>query len=66
MCEIENDIKEIKEKIKNCYDLLNYASDTDIIDSLIYEIKSLNIKYEYYLKLCKNSGYKAESIDMIS
>ena len=45
------------EYARNC---LNNITDTTLIDSYIFEIASLNSKYEYYLKLCKNKGIIAD------
>ncbi|MBR6400825.1 MAG: DUF2508 family protein [Firmicutes bacterium] len=45
----------IKEQLATARHRLNYATDDDMIDSLIYEIKSLQHKYNYYIKLCRQS-----------
>jgi len=39
--------------LHNCFD---QATDAIIIDSLTYEIKAMNLRYEYYLTLCKQKG----------
>lgn len=48
-------IEIIKEQLAVARDRLNYATDNDMIDSLIYEIKALQHKYNYYIKLCRQS-----------
>ena len=45
----------IKEQLAVARHRLNYATDDDMIDSLIFEIKSLQHKYNYYIKLCRES-----------
>ena len=50
----------IKEQLATARHRLNYATDKDMIDSLIFEIKSLQHKYNYYIKLCRESLAEAE------
>ena len=44
--------------LHNCFD---HTTDTILIDSLIYELKAANLKYQYYLNLCKEKGIVCES-----
>ena len=39
---------------------LDYVTDELLIDSYIYGIKAVNIKYQYYLRLCKERGLAAK------
>ena len=39
--------------LHNCFD---HTTDEILIDSLIYELKAANLKYQYYLNLCKEKG----------
>lgn len=48
-------IEVIKEQLATARSRLNYATDSDMIDALIYEIKSLQHKYNFYIKLCRES-----------
>jgi len=41
------------EFLHNCFD---HTTDAILIDSLIYELKAANLKYKYYLSLCKEKG----------
>ncbi len=34
----------------------NNVVESDLIDSCIYEINALNMRYTYYVKLCKERG----------
>ncbi len=47
-------------KLKRELDFLHrgfdMATDPILIDSYIYEIMSVNMKYKFYLKLCKERG----------
>lgn len=52
----------IKEQLATARHRLNYATDNDMIDSLIFEIKSLQHKYNYYIKLCRESLSETEVV----
>ncbi len=49
----------MKNKLSDLYSILDYTTENDLIDSVIYEIKAANMRYHYYLKLCKERGYTA-------
>jgi len=39
--------------LHNCFD---QTTEAILVDSLIYELKALNLRYQYYLNLCKEKG----------
>jgi len=41
------------EFLHNCFD---HTTDAILVDSLVYELKAANLKYQYYLNLCKERG----------
>lgn len=49
-------LEETKIKLDYAEMCLNFAIDETLIDSIIYEIMSLQKKYDYFLKLCKKKG----------
>ncbi|MCL2593082.1 MAG: YaaL family protein [Defluviitaleaceae bacterium] len=53
---LEN-LKHDLESARNCLDNI---TDPILIDSYIFEIASLNSRYQYYLKLCKDKGIVAD------
>ncbi len=53
---IVNKLEELKQDMVNIHISLDYATDPVLIDSYIYELKSLHMKYEYCLKKCKDKG----------
>lgn len=65
-CEIIEMILKLKQDLNIVQDKLDYTTDVILIDSIIYEIKSLQKKYEFYLKLCKERGLVADGFDKIS
>jgi len=41
------------EFLHNCFD---ETTEPILVDSLIYELKAANLKYQYYISLCKQRG----------
>ena len=41
------------EFLHNCFD---NTTDAILVESLVYELKAANLKYKYYLNLCKQKG----------
>ena len=58
--------EKIKEKLENARMKFDMATDESLIDCYIYEISSLNSKYQYYLKKAKKSGLTAEGFDEVT
>ncbi|MCL1924493.1 MAG: YaaL family protein [Defluviitaleaceae bacterium] len=54
--EIIYGIEDAKEAIEETRQKLNYTTDPMLIDSYAYELKAITMKYQYYLKLCKEKG----------
>lgn len=46
-------LDDIKNKLQYAELCLDTTNNTLLIDSLIYEIKSLEKRYDYYVRLCK-------------
>lgn len=64
--QIKNMLESIKRELEFVHRSFDYITDDALIDSYIYEIKSLNMKYQYYIKLCKERGLIAEGFNKIS
>lgn len=54
--EIIGFLQDILDKLEYAELCLNFAIDELLIDSIIYEILSLQNKYAYYLRLSKKKG----------
>ncbi len=63
---IMESIEKIKTELENARMNFDMATDESLIDCYIYEISSLNSKYQYYLKKAKKSGLTAEGFDEIT
>lgn len=54
------DITEVLNKLRSelefVHNNLDNVTDQALIDSYIYEIKALHMKYDYYLNLCKKKS----------
>jgi hypothetical protein len=46
-------VKADMEFLHNCFD---HTTDEILVDSLVYELKAANLKYQYYLNQCKEKG----------
>lgn len=49
----------MRNRLTDLYSILDFVTERELIDSVIYEIKSVNMRYHYYLKICKERGYTA-------
>ncbi|GEM_PF-293700 len=48
--EILEALHKIQEDLEMAYQNFEYATDPQLIDSCIYELKALQLRYEYYLE----------------
>ncbi|MCL1844559.1 MAG: YaaL family protein [Defluviitaleaceae bacterium] len=46
-------VKSDMDFLHNCFD---HTTDAVLVDSLVYELKACNLKFQYYLNLCKEKG----------
>lgn len=53
-----NTVRRDLECLHNRYD---QTTDPLLVDSIIYELKAANIKYMYYLHLCKEKGIVSDT-----
>ncbi len=51
--EILGILRELRQEINRQETILNLTADEDLIDAVIYNLKSLNCRYNHYLKLAK-------------
>lgn len=63
--EILRNIQEIKARLDYAELCLNFTSDDLLIDSIIYEIMSLQKKYAYYFRQIKKKGFVIENLDIL-
>ncbi len=63
---IRKELSEVKTLIDNAYSMFNICDDNDLVDSYIYEIQSLNKRYEYLLKKAKENATKEKELTLFS
>lgn len=49
-------LRELEAEISYNESMFNLASDTDLIDALIYEGQALQMRYRYFLKQARTQG----------
>ena len=50
------DMHALCEQMERAYSRFEFEQDTDLIESAIYEIKSLKAQYRYLLRVAKENG----------
>jgi len=57
--ELMNHLKSLKVELDTVHTSLDYATDPTLIDSFIFQNMALNMRYKYYLNMCKERGLAA-------
>lgn len=52
-------LEKIKDDLDNLHNSFDQVTEPVLIDSCIFEIQSLHMKYKYYLQKCKERGLVA-------
>lgn len=55
---IITNVRELKKQLDGLENSFNLTSDTDLIESCIYEQNALMARYRYFIKLAKEIGQK--------
>lgn len=53
---IVESIKKVTENLNQAYNNFNLITDPELIDSCIYELKSMQLKYQYLIQQAKELG----------
>lgn len=57
---IINQLEAIKSKLSDAKKAFEFASDENLIESLIYEMMSLESKYRYFIQLAKEKQISSD------
>ncbi len=57
---ILNSLQSLKSEIDCLHNMIDHVTEPLLVESCIYELKATNLKYSFYLKLCKEKGLAAE------
>ncbi len=60
--EVLEALKKLQLELECMHKNLDYVTNPVLIDSCIYELKALHMKYEYYLSLCKERGITSAAL----
>ena len=63
--ELINSIKEAKNEWKNAVTNYEFAKDSEMVDYYTYKIKACETIYQYYIKIAKEKGIKAEHLRFV-
>ena len=56
-------LEQLRADLAVVHQSLNTVTDPMLIDSCIYEMNAIHMKYQFYMKLCKSRGLVAESFE---
>lgn len=59
-------IRDTSQRLESAYSRFENECNEDLLDSIIYEIKSLKALYRYLLKLAKEKGIESSDIAIFS
>lgn len=59
-------LRDTSQRLASAYSRFENESNEDLLDSIIYEIKSLKALYRYLLKLAKEKGLESDDIAIYS
>ena len=57
--EITQELKELRQQLRNLEDCYDMTDDMDMIESLIYQMNGLRVRYGYLLKQARLRGVRA-------
>ena len=59
-------IRDTSQRLESAYSRFENECNEDLLDSIIYEIKSLKALYRYLLKLAKEKGIECSGVSVFS
>ncbi len=59
-------LRDTSRRLESAYNRFENESNEDLLDSIIYEIKSLKALYRYLMKLAKEKGIESNDIAIYS
>jgi len=64
--ELVDSLQLVKDSLVYAHQSFDITTDRALLDSISYEIMSLNKKYEYYLRRCKERGISGSVQSILS
>ncbi|MCL2575583.1 MAG: YaaL family protein [Defluviitaleaceae bacterium] len=56
-------LEKLQKDLENVHRSLDEVSDPDLIDSFVYELNAINMRYKVYLQMCKERGLVASMFE---
>jgi len=56
-------LERLKKDLDNIHSSLNSVTDPTLIDSFIFEMNALHMRYKFYLQVCKEKGLVNTCLD---
>ena len=60
--QIKSELSHIKRELASVTSVFNMTSDEDMIESLIYQMNGLSLRYDYLLKQAKERGLRSTAL----
>jgi len=60
---VVSEVEKLEIRLDCLNNILNEVTDLTLIDSYIYEINAINLRYKYYLDLCKERELVADGYE---
>ena len=58
---VVNSIEFLRRELDDLHNKFNQATEPVLVDSLIYEIQAVQLRYTYYLEICKERDLVCEN-----
>ena len=58
-------IEILRQELEDLHNRFDQATEPVLVDSIIYEIQAVQLRYMYYLELCKERGIVSEEFSRI-
>jgi hypothetical protein len=58
--EIEEELKKVRKEMELAYNQFQYTTEPELIDSCIYELKAVQIRYDYLINKAKEKHFVQE------
>jgi len=49
-------LEKLQKDLENTHHALDNVTDPDLIDSYVFELNAINMRYKVYLQMCKDRG----------
>lgn len=58
--EVKSSIDTLRRELEDLHNIFDQATEPVLVDSIIYEMQAVQLKYMHYLNICKQRGIVSE------